>query len=99
MAHEGVAVFLLLDRVVPVESGLQQLHPPAQVQYDILTDVGGTGLEQSDPDGRVLAQPGSDGGSGRSAADDDIVEGVGGLHDHSCPFSENQPVTAGSVFW
>ena len=33
VAHEGVAVLLRFDRVVPVVAGLQQLHPAVQLQH------------------------------------------------------------------
>ena len=96
-------MLLLLDRVVPVEPGFEELHPPVEAEDDILVDIGGTGLEQADGDVRVLAQASGDRGSGRSASDDDVVKAVRGIHGDS-PHSlsvctGNQPVTAGSRLW
>ena len=74
VAHEGVAVLLRLDRVVPVVAGLQQLHPAVQLQYLGHAAVVRAGLHQRHGHGRVLAEPGGDCGPGGSAADDDVVE-------------------------
>src|SRR5699024_12150707 len=80
VAHKRVALLLLFDGVVPVEPGLEELHPPIEPEDDILADVGRAGFEQPDADLGILAQSRGDRGSRRAAADDDVVKAVSGLH-------------------
>ena len=78
-AHVRVAVLLLLDGVVPVVAGLQQLHPPAEGQHLVDVPVVRSGLDQPDAHGRVLGQAGGDDGAGGAAADHQVVELLRGL--------------------
>src|SRR5699024_4524353 len=90
---------LLLDGVVPIETGFQQFHPPIKGKDDVFANIGGPGFQQAHRDGRVFAEASGNGGAGGPSADNDIVEGMGGRHGVSSQSASNQPVTAGAVLW
>ena len=80
VAHERVAVFLLLDRVIPVQAGLEKFGPALQGQDLIKVAVVRAGLEEGNGDVRVLGQAGGDSGTGGTATDDDVIVGITDSH-------------------
>ena len=75
VAHERVAVLLLLDRVVPVVTGFEQFHPAVQLQDLVDSPVIGPGFDQGHLQGGILAESRGDRGARGSTADDDVVVG------------------------
>src|SRR5699024_2865985 len=73
VSHKRVAVFLGLNRVIPVQARLQQLWPAVEAQDDIEVGVGGAGFNQGNRNLGVFTQPGSHDGSGRATTDYQIV--------------------------
>ena len=91
VAHEGVAVFLRFHRVVPVVAGFEQLHPAVQLQDFGQVAVIRAGLHEGHGHVRILAQPGGDGGTRGSAADDDVVEPALGERPRCCRSASSSP--------
>ena len=81
VAQEGVPALLRLNRVVPVVSGAEQLHPAVEPQDDRVVHVGGSGLQQAHCHRRVLRQAGGQRAASGPTPDDDVVErGDGDRH-------------------
>ncbi len=74
VAHEAVPGGLLLDRVVPVIAGLEELHPAVELQHHVFVLVGGSRLQESDLHSGVLGESGSYCRTGGAAAHDHVVE-------------------------
>src|SRR5690606_5631205 len=80
VSHQRVAVLLRFNRVVPVVTGFEQLHPAVKLQTPLEVCVARTCLDEADGARGLLTQAGGDGGAGRSATDHDVVEGVRRFH-------------------
>ena len=74
-AHERVPAVLRFDLVVPVVAGLEQFHPPVQLQHLGVVGVVAARLEQGDTHIRVLTEPRRHHGARRTRSHHHVVVG------------------------